>query len=368
MIRRKGLAAFALLGLTLTSLAGQAKKPLIDPFPLRFPLVEAGSLEIEGHVVGQPQAYHGMVYFAIRAGCLMAVGAPSGGVLWWFQADHSISSSPMLSGDFVLIRDDGGVFYGINRTTGALFYKTAIPAAVTDAVGIFDGGTFLGTADGGFLCLDPGGGIGGAYRPPGPQAKITAGPAPVFDKDAWLDFLLFGYEDGRLMAVEPKGRPAWEFRARGAIQPGLGQFGKNVFFGDSERMFYCLDGATGKKVWSRRLQGAVLHPTVVRDGIVAVAASNSVVYRLSAGGGSILSWEAIPSRIIYEPAAAGSLALLTWAGPTLIALDLPSGKRAGQYQVSGVLAAGAVWSPPYVVLFEEDAASGRQRIVFLRSR
>jgi outer membrane protein assembly factor BamB len=368
MEKLRPVGVLATLGLMLVACAAQAHRPLIDPFPLRFPLVEAGRLEIEGHVVGQPQAYHGVVYFAIREGCLMAVGAPSGGALWRFQADNSVSSSPILSGDFVLIRDDGGVFYGINRASGALFYKTTIPAAVTDAVGIFDGGTFLGTAGGGFLCLDPGGGIGGEYRLPGPQAKITAGPAPVFDKDAWLDLLLFGYADGRLMAVEPKGRPAWEFRARGAIQPGLGQFGNNVFFGDSERMFYCLDAATGKVKWRRRLQGSALHPALIRGDTVAVAASNSVVYLLSRKGGSILSWEAVPSRVVFEPAGAGPLALVSSASPTVVALDLRTGKRAGQYAASGPLVAGAVWSPPHVVLFVEDEASGRQRIVFLRSR
>ncbi len=101
---------------------------------------------------------------------------------------------------------------------------------------------------------------------------------------------------------------------------------------------------------------------------VAVAASNSVVYLLSRQGGSILSWEAIPSRVVFEPAAAGPLALVSSASPAVMALDLRTGKRAGQYEASGPLVAGAVWSSPYVVLFVEDEASGRQKIVFLRSR
>jgi hypothetical protein len=101
---------------------------------------------------------------------------------------------------------------------------------------------------------------------------------------------------------------------------------------------------------------------------VAVAASNSVVYLLSRKGGSILSWEAIPSRVVYELAAAGPLALVSSASPTVTALDLRTGKPAGQYESSGSLVAGAVWSSPYVVLFVDDEASGRQKIVFLRSR
>jgi outer membrane protein assembly factor BamB len=160
----------------------------------------------------------------------------------------------------------------------------------------------------------------------------------------------------------------WEFAAEGTISAEPAVRDGRVYFGTAERTFYCLNATTGKKVWSRRLQGAALHPAVVQDGIVVIAASNSVVYRLSAKGGSVLSWEAIPSRVVYEPASAGSVVLITSAAPTLIALDLRTGRRSGQYEASGLLAAGAVWSPPFVVLFEESPESGRQRLVFLRSR
>jgi outer membrane protein assembly factor BamB len=360
------LAATTLLSAVFSACAGPpAAKPLVDPFPLRFPLAEAGRVAIDGHVTGRPGAYGGVVYYSTREGYLTAVGAPSGGMLWRFKADHSFSTSPVVSGDFVLIRDDGGILYGISRATGELFYRTAIPAAATDVVGIFDGGTFLGTAEGAWISLDPGGRIGGEYRLPGPQAKITAGPAPVFDRYSWLDLLLFGCADGRLVAVKPKGKLAWEFRARGAIQPGLGQSGKIVLFGDSDRMFYCLDAATGRVKWRRRLQGAPVHAAVVIGKTVTVAASNSVVYHLSAKGGSVLSWEAVPSRIVYEPAPAGSLVLISSATSTLFALDPRTGKRAGQYEAPGLLVCGAVWAPPFVVLFVEDKDSGLQRLVFL---
>ena len=170
------------------------------------------------------------------------------------------------------------------------------------------------------------------------------------------------------MALSAKGAPLGNSgqRERSTQTPPLA--GGRVYFGDAERMFYCLDVATGKVKWRRRLQGAALHPAVIRGNTVAVAASNSVVYLLSREGGSILSWEAVPSRVVYELAAAGPLALVSSASPTVTALDLRTGKRAGQYEAPGPLVAGAVWSPPYVVLFVEDEASGRQKIVFLRSR
>jgi len=259
--------------------ASQAKRLLVDPFPLSFPLVEAGSLVIDGGIEGQPWARDGVVNFRTRDGSVVAVVASSQAVLARSPSGPSLAEPSRSPEGLVLLRDDDV-----------------------------------------------------------------------------------------LRAVGPNGRPVWEFRAEGAIRADPVQHAGRVYFGDSERMFYCLAAATGKVKWRRRLQGAPLHPAAVRGGTVVVAASNSVVYRLSRRGGSILSWESVPSRVVYEPALAGSLVLVSSATPAVVAVDLRSGKRAGQYEASGPLVAGAVWSPPYVVLFVEDADSGRQRLVFLSSR
>ncbi len=277
--------ALAILGLALTACAVQVAKPLVDPFPLRFPLVEAGTLEIEGHIVGQPQARDGIVYVTIREGYLTAVVARSRSILWRRPVDG------------------------------------ADPNIIGQAGSPVDGA--------------------------GPALKI---------------------EGPRLQAIDGMGRVLWEFAAEGTISVEPVTRDGRVYFGDSERMFYCLGAATGNAKWRRRLQGAPLHPAVIRGDTVAVTASNSVVYLLSRKGGSILSWDAVPSRVVYEPAAAGPLILVSSASTTVAAIDLRTGKRAGQYEASGSLVAGAVWSSPDVVLFVEDEASGHQKIVFLRSR
>jgi outer membrane protein assembly factor BamB len=268
----------------LASCAGPDRRPLVDPFPLRFPLTEAGTLEIEGRVVGQPWVKDGVVYLATSDGYQTAVVVPSRSVLW---------------------------------------------------------------------------------RRPGVEGASAKEDAAV-PADPRKPFLRF--EGKRLGAFDGKGGEIWRFETGGDFFAAPALAAGRVYLGDSERMFYCLDAATGHVKWRRRLQGATLHPAVVAGGTVVVAASNSVVYFLSARGGSILSWETVPSRVVYPPAVAGPFVLVSSASQELTALEIKSRKRIGQYRAPGPLVAGAVWSPPDVVLFVENEESGRQRIVFLRSR
>jgi len=296
MARSVSPAIIALYGLISIACASQAKKPLVDPFPLRFPLTEVGRLEIEGRIVGQPRSRDGVILFVDQEGFLTEIVVSSQSIL---RRDKDVDIGP------------------------------------------------------GSLPSDD---------------QVTAGPVLVRDGAGRLIGRLSGDASGLLEAGDGKGDPLWAFKAGGAILADPAVAGSRVYFGDAGRHFYCLDAATGRLKWRRKLQGAPLHPAVVAGGAVAVAASNSVVYRLSAKGGSILSWEAVPSRILHEPAAAGPLILISSASPAVTAIDLRTGRRAGQYEAPGPLVAGAVWSSPYVVLFVEDPDTGRQRIVFLRSR
>jgi len=363
MTKLRLLGVFTISGLALAGCAGPAKRLLVDPSAVRFPLVETGTLEIDGTVVGQPQARDGIVYFATREGFLTAVVVPARQILWRFKADHSISASPELGENHIVIRDDGNVLYVLD-TRGLLVFKKQIDEAVTSAVRENKGRIFFGTATGKALVLDlsAGGEQLWEFTATVPAAAITAGP--VFSGD----LVIFGAADGRLLALDHTGKPVWEFTAKGAIAADPTVADGRLYFGTENRFFYCLNAATGKKIWSRRLQGAPLHPALIHGRRLVVPASNSVVYFLSGRGGSILSWESVPSRIVHEIAVAGPLILVSSAGPLFVAYDFATGKRVGQHLASGPLAAGALWVSPFIVLVVEDTDSGRQRVVFLRSR
>jgi outer membrane protein assembly factor BamB len=363
MGRHKRLAAIVILSLALAACAGPVGAPLVDPVPLRLPLDEVGSLAIEGRVVGQPRSRDGVFYFAERDGWVTAVVVPSRSVLWRFKADYPVSSGPELGQGHVLVRDDANVLYALDRR-GAAVLEKRLDEDVTTAVREDQGRAVFGTADGKILALDiaGGGALAWVFGPPVAAAAITAGP--IFAGD----LAFFGRSDGGILALDRSGRPAWERQVKGACRVDPVFDRGRLYFGTEDGYFYCLKAATGKKVWSRRLQGASAQSALVVGRRLAVAASNSVVFLLAGRGGSILSWEAVPSRILHELAAAGDLILVSSAAPEIGFLDSSSGKFLGRHAISGPAAAGALWIAPFVVLVEEDEDTDRQRLSFLRTR
>lgn len=358
MSTRKAFGALAAVSLVLAACAAPVKRPLVDPSTLRFPLVETGTLGIDGIVVGQPRARDGVVYFATGSGTLTAVVVPARSILWRFKADHPVSVSPELGEDHIIFRDDGNVLYVLDLK-GSLVFKKQWDEHVTSAAREKDGRLFLGTESGRVLALDPAKDGAPAWEYRAAEA-ILAGP--IFSGD----LVVFGCAKGRLLALDRAGKLVWEFAAQGTINVDPTADGGRVYFGTEDRLFYCLNAVTGRIKWSRRIQGSPLHPAFIRGRRLAVAASNSVVYFLSRRGGSIISWEAVPSRVIYGVAAAGPLALVSSAAPNLAVYDFTNGKRVGEHLASGPLAAEALWVSPFVVLVVGDEESGRQRLVFLR--
>ncbi len=361
MNKIKFFSVLIILGVTAINCAVPRKGPLVDPSAVRFPLVEAGTLEIEGTVAGQPRARDGIVYFATREGFLMAVVVPARQIFWKFKAEHTVSASPELGENHILLRDDENVIYVLDFR-GSLVLKKQVDEDVTSPVRENRGRIYFGTASGKVRALDLSASREQVWEYPvaASAAAVTAGPVFVGD------MVIFGAADGRLRALDHTGKLVWEFAAKGAIAVDPAVADGRLYFGTGNRFFYCLNAATGKKIWARRLQGAPLHPALIHGRRLALAASNSVIYFISRRGGSILSWEAVPSRVVHDLAAAGPMILVSSGGPSLVALDFSTGKRLGGHLASGPLAAGALWASPFVVLIAGDEESGCQRLAFLR--
>ena len=187
-IRTVGI--LAALGLMLAACAAQAHKPLIDPFPLRFPLVEAGTLEIEGRVAGQPWARDGILYFTTNDGSLTAVVIPSRSVLWRRSAaggtggatdEGTVSADPRVP----VLRVEGERLRAFDGA-GSLLWEFAVDGTISADPAVSSGRVYFGTEDRRFYGLDEATGkvkwrrrLQGSRSPSGPHQRQHGGRGRV---------------------------------------------------------------------------------------------------------------------------------------------------------------------------------------------
>ena len=357
---RKAAAAIVTLTLSLAFAACHGARPNMAPRPeaLGFPLMEESALTFEGTANASVVVRYGVAYFTTEEGSLYSLDVLSRRILWRFSADRPVSAPPELCADAILIRDEGNTIYVLDAD-GRTVLKTTSPDPVTTAVREFEGRIYFGCANGRVAALD-------ARENGQPLWQFDAGSAvrggPVFSDG----LVIFGTENGRLMAMDPGGKLVWAYAATGPIRVDPVASGGRVFFGTVDRHVYCLASATGKKKWAFRPAGAVLHPPAVAAKRLIFAASNSVIYCLSAGSGEILWWQAVASRVVHGPSVADGVVLVSSISPEVFGCDLRGGYRVGSYRAAGDLQAGAVWVSPYLVVIGKDTASAGDKLIFLK--
>jgi len=88
------------------------------------------------------------------------------------------------------------------------------------------------------------------------------------------------------------GELAWEFRphTRGGFATSPALYDRKVYIGGRDKVLYCLDARTGKKLWTHRAAGIYLQTCAARDGRVVVAAEDMIPRCFDARTGDVF-WE-----------------------------------------------------------------------------
>ncbi len=327
------------------------------PSVVSFPLVEDGSLEIDGAVIAPAGIRGDVMFVATRKGFVYAVGMTSRRVLWRFDAKQPLREPPEIGERLVYIREDPDILCALDSMGHAAF-TMRLPALPATAVREYRGRLYFGSADGRLFALDPeaAGRTVWEFRAAGP-VRVE----PAFSAGR----IFFAAGNGLIHAVDSNGKVLWTFDPHGAVDAAPGTGGGRVYFGTAAGDFYALEEATGRRKWVFKLGAAPVHPARVTGDRIVLAASNSVVYCFSAKGGEILWWRNVPARIVYQPVIANGTVLLTGLGPDLLAVELVTGKPSGHYSLSEELLSGPLWVPPRLVLLESSASDEPSRVLFL---
>jgi outer membrane protein assembly factor BamB len=170
---------------------------------------------------------------------LLALSAGNGSLLWMFDTDERVMSSPVVSKGNIFFTSWDGNLYSV-RTDGTLEWKREI-------------------------------------------GESTSSPA-VLNDVLYVGTGLLG-QSGKLLAYQTDGTLLWEYEVDGPIQSSPAVAEGKIFFSTNELegQVYCVDAAQNSPIWDYKPSPTnyILSSPVVADGDLFIGSDNGHVYAFS---------------------------------------------------------------------------------------
>jgi len=219
-----------------------------------------------------PAVAGGLVYIGDITGTVHAVDVATGKAAWTFKTGGEVKSSPVISGDLLLIGSYDSHLYGLAaKTEGYVHGTPAVVDGVAYVAGCDEILRGIRVSDGNEIFRVS----SGAYT--------GASPA-ILDGRAY-----YGTYENEVLAVNLKTRRrAWTYRHPERNFPFYSSAaisGGRLFVGGRDKMMHALDARTGKEVWSFQTGARVDSSPVVASGRVYVGSNDGKLYVFDAATG-----------------------------------------------------------------------------------
>jgi outer membrane protein assembly factor BamB len=293
-------------------------------------------------------------------------------VVWEFEADEAIETTPIVYGSFVYVADVMGTIYAIDRADGAEKWRRDFETGFLASPSIRRGLIVIGDVDGTLYAMDPE--TGRELWKRSTDGEIN-GSASFYGQH-----VLATSQDGKLYCLRAKdGSIVWEYQTDDQVRCSPTIAGDRTFLGGCDGQLHVvnlktgdpmeaplpLGGPTGstpavsghrafvpimdgsvlafdwkehKQLWSfedeDRPQEYRSSAAVSGDRVI-VSSQSKQVDAISAASGERLWTHTLRRRADGSPVIAGSDVWLAATDGRLVRLDLESGREKWQYEVRG---------------------------------
>ncbi len=253
-------------------------------------------------------AYGDLIYFGDRSNVIHALDRRTGSERWRVEtgSDRSFewghegwdyfNSSPVISGETVIIGSGDGYVYAFEAATGAERWRVETNGRVRGSPAADDGGVFVGSADGVLYAIDlETGGVEWRFETEGASNsseefgfdRKTIQSSPVLAAGV----ALFGSRDGKFYAVDlSSGEQRWRYDhstpwviSSAAIHDDL------AVVGTSDGLYiHALNIETGEEVWRYETGDRVFSSPAVSGGAAYVGVHDGRLLALDASSGEYL--------------------------------------------------------------------------------
>jgi outer membrane protein assembly factor BamB len=302
---------------------------------------------------------------------------------WRVATGGKVRSSPLVTGDLVLVGSEDGTLYAVDREIGHVRWTHGCDGPVTSSPAAANGSAFVVGGDGNLVALhldsgellwtvtigDP---VPYEQRPGEPRNWDFYISSPVVHDDT----VLFGGADGNVYAVDAaRGTVRWKYQIGGPVRSTPAVAGDAVYVGSMDGTLHALDLASGEQRWVFNTEGNPYFPRgevqsspAVADGVVYVGARDGFLYAVDEKTGE-QRWRADHqgSWVITSPAVGDGLVFAGSSdGEFVHAVDAKTGEERWRFDtgsrvfsspaVAGGLVYFGTWNGDLIGLDVRDGA------------
>ncbi len=261
---------------------------------------EKWNFEVNDGFVSSPAWHEGHLYVGDMLGNLYCVDA-KGNLKWKYETKGEISSSANFYKSLVLWGSQDATLYAIDRNTGEVVWKHSVDDQIQCGATVVDNRCFLAGCDSKFHIID---------LDKGEEIDAVEIGSPTGTTPAVLDDkVLFGTEDGNFLSIDyqnpginwtwsdPKGSTA--IRSSAAAKKGI------VVFGARNRKVIALNPDSGDVLWETIVKAKVDASPVIAGDRVYACSTDGRLYTLDLETGKILWQKQFNGALLGSPAVIG---------------------------------------------------------------
>lgn len=250
----------------------------------------------EGPIYCRVETYKENVYAGSKDYNLYAINANTGELSWKFKTSGEIASMPTAYNDSIFIGSYDHSVYRLDSESGKLLKKYTTQGEVhnVNRFLVHNGVIHVASTDNILRAFN----IEDGFEVWKTRvANYGLSSSPVRDGDR----MYLGTRDGDIICLDFDGKTFWRFRTNEVVHAPLIK-DDVIYFGSGNKLFYCLDKAEGKMVWSFQTNGSIVISPFYWEGRIYFGCWDCHVYCLDISGNLIWKFrtEGEPS---YKPPA-----------------------------------------------------------------
>jgi len=249
-------------------------------------------------------------------------------VLWSYQTNYVISSSPAVSHGRVYIGSWDWNLYCLDMDSGNLVWNYSTTGEVTSSPAVANGKVYVGSQDSKLYCLNA---IDGTFLWSfKTDFIIDTSPTALDDK------VFFGSSDGSLYCLDADdGYLLWKYQTGSVIVSSPAVTDEKVYFGVTNGDFLCVDSNDGSLIWTYTMTDGTYSSPTVFDGKIYFGSNDKNVYCLDADDGSLMWNYSAFSEVHSSPAIAYDYLYIGTSDGRLLCLNRNTGGFVWSYLISG---------------------------------